>query len=104
MQLGTKRNYKVVDEKLLGFVLVNELACTELHGSDSFIKCVSRFCVKNSTLIVNPTFDGIRLLIEEHITTLTKMFLLFSSSFLSRIQQKESRGTDIFGLCFVNMT
>ena len=32
------------------------------------------------------------------------MFLLFSSSFLSRIQQKESRGTDIFGLCFVNMT
>ena len=50
-------------------------------------------------------FDfNIRLLIEERITTLPKMFLLLSSSFLSRIQQKESRGTDIFGLCFVNMT
>ena len=46
MQLGTKRNYKVVEEKLLGFVLVYKLACTELHGSDSLVKCVSRFCVK----------------------------------------------------------
>ena len=46
MQLGTKRNYKVVEEKLLGFVLVYKLACTELHGSDSFVKCVSHFCVK----------------------------------------------------------
>ena len=42
--------------------------------------------------------SNIRLLIEERITTLSKMFLLFSSSFLSRIQQKKSRGTDIFGL------
>ena len=42
--------------------------------------------------------------IEERITTLSKMFLLFSSSFLSRIQQEESRGTDTFGLYFVNMT
>ena len=32
------------------------------------------------------------------------MFLLFSSGFLSRIQPKKSRGTDIFGLCFVSMT
>ena len=31
---------------------------------------------------------------------LYKMCLLFSSSFLSRIQQK-SRGTDNIGLCFV---
>ena len=83
MQLGTKSDYKVVEEKLLGFVLVYKLACTELHGSDSFVKCVSRFCVKNSTLIVNPTFDSIRLLIEERITTLSKIFLMFSSSFLS---------------------
>ena len=32
MQLGTKRNYKVVEEKLLGFVLVYKLlvpSCTE---------------------------------------------------------------------------
>ena len=92
MQLSTKRNYKVVEEKLLGFVLVYELACTELHGSDSLVKCVSGFCVK------------IRLLMEERSTTLFKMFLLFSSSFSSRIQQKESRGTDIVALCFVNMT
>ena len=56
MQLGTKRKYKVVEEKLLVFVLVYKLACTELHGSDSFVKCVSRFC-QNSTLIVNLTFD-----------------------------------------------
>ena len=46
MQLGTKRNYKVVEETLLGFVLVYKLACIELHGSDSFVKCASRFCVK----------------------------------------------------------
>ena len=46
VQLGTKRNYKVVEEKLLGFVLVYKLACAELHGSDSFAECVSRFCVK----------------------------------------------------------
>ena len=46
VQLGTKRNFKAVEEKLLGFVLVYKLACTELHGSDSFVKCVSRFCVK----------------------------------------------------------
>ena len=37
---------KVVEEKFGGFVLVYKLACTELHGSDSFVKCVSRFCVK----------------------------------------------------------
>ena len=53
---------------------------------------------------VNLTFDNIRLLIEERITTISKMLLLFSSSFLSRIQPKKSRGTDIFGLCFVNVT
>ena len=46
VQLGTKGHYKVVEEKLLGFVLVYKLACSELHGSDSFVKCVSRFCVK----------------------------------------------------------
>ena len=46
VQLGTKRNYTVEKEKLLGFVLVYKLACTELHGSDSFVKCVSRFFVK----------------------------------------------------------
>ena len=67
MQLGTKRNYKVVEEKLLGFVLVYKLACTELHGSDSFVKCVPCLC-QNSTLIVNLIFDNIRLLIEERIT------------------------------------
>ena len=100
MQLGTKRNYKVVEEKLLGFVLVYKLACTELHGSDSFVKCVSRFVSKFD--FVNLAFDSIRLLIEESITTLSKTFLLFSSSFLSRIQQKESRGTDILG--FVLLT
>ena len=87
VQLGTKRNYKVVEEKLLGFVLVYKLACTELYGSDSFVKCVSRSCVK--IRLVNLTFDNVRLLIEERITMVSKMFLLFSSSFLSRIQQKK---------------
>ena len=99
MQLDTKRTYKVVEEKLLGFVLVYKLACTELHGSDSFVKCVSRFSVK-----IRLTFDNIRLLVEKRITTLSKMFLSFSSSFLSQIQLKKSRETDIFGLCLVNMT
>ena len=93
MPLGTKRNYKAEEEKLLDFVLVYKLACTELHGSDSFVKCVSRFCVK----IVNLTFDNIRLLIEECLTMLSKMFLLFSSSFLSRIQQKKVKGQTILG-------
>ena len=45
--------------------------------------------VSNSTLIVNLTFYNIRLLIEERITMLSKMFLLFSSRFLSQIQQKK---------------
>ena len=43
-------------------------------------------------------FDfNIRLLIEERITTLPKMFLLFSSSFLSRIQQKKVEGQTFLG-------
>ena len=53
VQLGTKRNYKAVEEKLLGFVLVYKLACTELHGSDSFVKRCIPFLCQNSTLIVN---------------------------------------------------
>ena len=31
VQLGTTRNYITVEEKFLDFVLVYELACTELH-------------------------------------------------------------------------
>ena len=46
---------------------------------------------------VNLTFDNIRLLIEERITTLSKMFLLFSSSFLSRIQPKKVEGQTFLG-------
>ena len=42
--------------------------------------------------------SNIRLLIEERITTLSKMFLLFSSSFLSRIQQKKVEGQTFLGL------
>ena len=88
MQLGTKRNYKVVEEKLLGFVLVYKLACTELHGSDSFVKCVSRFCVKIRLCESNIRQHSTQL-IEERITTLSKMFLLCSSGVLSRIQPKK---------------
>ena len=51
---------------------------------------------------VNLTFDNIPLLIEERITTLSKMFCFFK--FLITDSTKKSRGTDIFGLCFVNMT
>ena len=47
MQLGTSRNYIAVEEKFLGFVLVYELACTELHGSGSFVKRVDPFCAIN---------------------------------------------------------
>ena len=43
VQLGTTRSYIVVEEKFLGFVLVYELACTELHGSGSFVKRVDPF-------------------------------------------------------------
>ena len=38
LQLGTTRHYIAVEEKFLGFVFVYELACTELHGSGSFVK------------------------------------------------------------------
>ena len=47
VQLGTTRNYIAVEEKFLGFVLVYELACTELHGSGSFVKRVDPFCALN---------------------------------------------------------
>ena len=46
---------------------------------------------------VNLTFDNIRLLIEERITTLSKMFLLFSLGFLSRIQPKKVEGQTFLG-------
>ena len=45
MQLGTTRNYIAVEEKFLGFVLVYELVCTELHGSGSFVKRVDPLCM-----------------------------------------------------------
>ena len=47
VQLGTTRNYIAVEEKFLGFVLVNELACTELHGRGSFVKRIDPFCAIN---------------------------------------------------------
>ena len=43
VQLGTTRNYIAVEEKSLGFVLVYELTCTELHGSGSFVKRIDLF-------------------------------------------------------------
>ena len=47
VQLGATRNYIAVEEKFLGFVLVYELACTELHGSSSFVKRGDPFCAIN---------------------------------------------------------
>ena len=47
VQLGTTRNYIAVEEKFLCFVFVYELACTELHGSDSFVKRIDPFCAIN---------------------------------------------------------
>ena len=72
MQLGTKRNYKVVEEKLLGFVLVYKYklvpSCTEATV------LLNVYPVFVSKLIVNLTFDNIPLTIEERITMLSKMF------------------------------
>ena len=51
VQLGTTRNDIAVEEKFLGFVLVYELACTELHGSGSFVKRVDPFCAINTVNI-----------------------------------------------------
>ena len=45
VQLGTTRNYIEAEEKFLGFVLVHELVCTELHCS--FVKRVDPFCAVN---------------------------------------------------------
>ena len=47
VQLGTTRNYIAVEEKFLGFALVYELPCTELHESGSFLKRVDPFCAIN---------------------------------------------------------
>ena len=47
VQLGTTRNYIAVEEKFLRFVLVYELACTELHGSGSVVKRIDPFCAVN---------------------------------------------------------
>ena len=47
VQLGTTRNDIAVEEKFLGFVLVYEVACTELHGSGSFVKRVDPSCAIN---------------------------------------------------------
>ena len=47
VQLGTTRNYIAVEEKFLGFVLVYELACIELHRSGSFVKRIDPFCAIN---------------------------------------------------------
>ena len=47
VQLGTTRNYIAVEEQFLGFVLVYELASTELYGSGSFVKRVDPFCAIN---------------------------------------------------------
>ena len=72
MQLGTKRNYKEVEEKLLGFVLVCTYklvpSCTEATV------LLNVYPVFVSKLIVNLTFDNIPLMIEERITTLSKKF------------------------------
>ena len=46
VHIGTTGNCKIVKEKLLGFVMVYKLACTEVHGSDSCIKSVDCFCTK----------------------------------------------------------
>jgi len=47
MQLGTTRNSLAVEEKFLGFVLVYELACTELHGTGSFVIRIDPFSAIN---------------------------------------------------------
>ena len=46
VHIGTTGNCKIVKEKLLGFVMVYKLACTEVHGSDSCVKRLDRFCTK----------------------------------------------------------
>ena len=47
VQLGTTGNYIAVEGKFLHFVLVYELACTELQGSGSFVKRIDSFCAIN---------------------------------------------------------
>ena len=51
LQLGTTRNYIAVAEKFLGFVLVYELACTELQGSGSFVKRIDPFVLQIDTIV-----------------------------------------------------
>ena len=46
VHIGTTGNCKEVKEKLLGFVLVYKLACTELYGSDSFVNVYPVFVSK----------------------------------------------------------
>ena len=47
VHIGTTGNCKEVKEKLLGFVMyIYKLASTVVHGSDSCVKRVDRFCTK----------------------------------------------------------
>ena len=65
--------------KRIGLCFGYKLACAKLHGSDSFnlLNVYPVFVSKFTTLI----FDNIRLFTEKRITTLSKMYLLFCSSF-----------------------
>ena len=93
VQLGTKRNYKVVEENYwVLFWYINKLV----------LRCTEATVLLNVYPVFVSKFDfdcesNIRLLIEERITTLSKMFLLFSSSFLSRIQSKKVEGQTFLG-------
>ena len=79
----------------MGFVLVYKYklvpSCTEATV------LLNVYPVFVSKLIVNLTFDNIPLMIEERITTLSKMFQFFISSFLSRIQQRKVEGQTFLG-------
>ena len=81
-----------MEEKLLGFVPSGTEATVLLNVYRVFVSKFDFNIRQHSTVDRRAYYNA------------TQNVLLFSSSFLSRIQQKKSRGTDIFGLCLVNMT
>ena len=104
MQLGTTRNYIAVEEKFLGFVLVYELACTELHGSGSFVKRVDPFCAINRHDCVLQLGCHSVCPHCKHLDTLEFLCMVqVNRNIYSTTQQKIKKGRDKFDLACTSL-
>ena len=103
VHIGTTGNCKEVKEKLLGFVMyINQLVpmCTEatvlLNVYPVFVSKFDFDCESN--IRQHSTVDR-----RAYYNAIQNVFVV-QFKFLITDSTKKSRGTEIFGLCFVNMT